>query len=48
MNRGSEWRIWDLHFHTPSSYDYQDRSVNKRVCQNANIILMILQFETIQ
>jgi len=19
--RGSEWRIWDLHFHTPSSYD---------------------------
>lgn len=20
--RGSEWRKWDLHFHTPSSYDY--------------------------
>ena len=19
MNRGSEWRIWDLHVHTPSS-----------------------------
>ena len=30
MNRGSEWRIWDLHFHTPSSYDYQDRSVNNQ------------------
>ena len=27
MNRGSEWRIWDLHFHTPSSYDYNDKSV---------------------
>ncbi|QOD67369.1 hypothetical protein HF329_05305 [Chitinophaga oryzae] len=26
-NRGSEWRKWDLHFHTPSSYDYQDKSV---------------------
>lgn len=31
--RGSEWRIWDLHFHTPSSYDYKDKSVN-----NQNII----------
>lgn len=27
MNRGSEWRIWDLHFHTPSSCDYKDSSV---------------------
>lgn len=27
MNRGSEWRIWDLHFHTPASYDYKDMSV---------------------
>lgn len=27
MSRGSEWRIWDLHFHTPSSYDYKDKSV---------------------
>lgn len=25
--RGSEWRKWDLHFHTPSSYDYWDKSV---------------------
>lgn len=23
----SEWRKWDLHFHTPSSYDYKDKSV---------------------
>jgi ABC-type lipoprotein export system ATPase subunit len=22
--RGSEWRKWDLHFHTPSSYDVSD------------------------
>ncbi|MDV3502119.1 TrlF family AAA-like ATPase [Elizabethkingia anophelis] len=26
INRGSEWRKWDLHFHTPSSYDYKDKS----------------------
>lgn len=26
-NRGSKWRIWDLHVHTPSSYDYEDKSV---------------------
>ena len=30
MNRGSEWRIWDLHFHTPSSYDYKDNSVKNQ------------------
>ncbi|WP_144892241.1 TrlF family AAA-like ATPase [Flavobacterium tiangeerense] len=28
--RGSEWRKWDLHFHTPSSYDYQDLSVTNQ------------------
>lgn len=28
MNRGSEWHKWDLHFHTPSSYDYQDKSIS--------------------
>jgi len=27
FNRGSEWRKWDLHFHTPSSYDYKDKSI---------------------
>lgn len=27
MSRGSEWRIWDLHFHTPASYDYKYKSV---------------------
>lgn len=26
--KGSEWRRWDLHFHTPSSYDYKDKSLN--------------------
>jgi hypothetical protein len=25
--RGSEWRKCDLHFHTPSSYDYKDKSI---------------------
>ena len=28
--RGSIWRKWDLHFHTPSSYDYQDKSVTNQ------------------
>jgi len=31
--RGSEWRKWDLHLHTPSSYDYKDKSIS-----NQNII----------
>ena len=35
MNRGSEWRIWDLHFHTPLSYDYQDKSVKNQDIINA-------------
>jgi len=27
LELGSEWIKWDLHFHTPSSYDYGDKSV---------------------
>lgn len=30
---GSEWRKWDLHVHTPSSYDYKDKSIT-----NENLI----------
>lgn len=26
-SKGSEWHVWDLHFHTPSSYDYKDKTV---------------------
>lgn len=29
-NKGSEWRKWDLHFHTPSSYDYENKSVTNQ------------------
>ncbi|GET47003.1 hypothetical protein RCZ01_23050 [Capnocytophaga felis] len=29
-NRGSEWRKWDLHFHTPSSYDYEDKGITNQ------------------
>src|ERR1700726_1516202 len=25
---GSTWGKWDLHFHTPSSFDYQDKGVS--------------------
>lgn len=32
--RGSEWRKWDLHFHTPSSYDYQFKgATNDQILQ---------------
>lgn len=31
-NQGSLWNRWDLHFHTPSSFDYEDSSVtNKQI-----------------
>ena len=29
-NIGSTWRKWDLHLHTPSSYDYIDKSVTNQ------------------
>ena len=28
FSKGAEWRKWDLHLHTPSSYDYKDKSVS--------------------
>ncbi|MCP4163214.1 MAG: hypothetical protein GY760_24390 [Deltaproteobacteria bacterium] len=28
--KGSEWRKWDLHFHTPSSHDYENKSVTNQ------------------
>lgn len=44
FDRGSEWRKWDLHFHTQSSYDYKDKSItdqdiiNKLVSNNISAI----------
>lgn len=38
MNRGSEWNKWDLHFHTPSSYDYKDKTVT-----NAQLIEKLVE-----
>lgn len=33
-SRGSIWRKWDFHLHTPSSYDYHDKSTtNARIVQ---------------
>ncbi len=29
-SRGSEWRRWDLHLHTPSSYDYKNKSITNQ------------------
>lgn len=35
FERGSEWRLWDLHLHTPSSYDYRNKSTtNKDIIDN--------------
>lgn len=28
--RGSLWHRWDLHFHTPSSFDYDDKSITNQ------------------
>ena len=28
MSRGSEWRKWDLHVHTASSYDYKHKNID--------------------
>jgi len=36
--RGSIWRKWDLHLHTPASFDYQDKSVS-----NEKIIETLLE-----
>lgn len=30
FERGSEWRLWDLHLHSPSSYDYKNKSISNR------------------
>jgi ABC-type lipoprotein export system ATPase subunit len=27
---GSTWNKWDLHFHTPASFDYQDKSITNQ------------------
>jgi ABC-type lipoprotein export system ATPase subunit len=33
--QGSVWGRWDLHFHTPSSYDYLDKSItNEQIIDN--------------
>ena len=33
--QGSIWGRWDLHFHTPSSYDYLDKSItNEQLMEN--------------
>ncbi len=34
FSQGSIWRKWDLHFHTPSSYDYQDKSITNQTLIN--------------
>ena len=45
--RGSEWRKWDLHIHTPSSYDYKDKTItneefiNKLVENNISAVAII-------
>lgn len=31
--RGSEWRRWDLHFHTPSSYDVKNNVSNQKIVE---------------
>jgi len=33
FKRGSEWRKWDLHLHTPSSFDYRGNPTNEEIIQ---------------
>lgn len=28
--RGSQWHRWDLHLHTPASFDYEDKSITNQ------------------
>lgn len=37
FSRGSEWRKWDLHFHSPSSHDYLDKSLTDQELINGLI-----------
>ena len=47
MNKGSEWRIWDLHLHIPASYDYKDKTttneeiVNELVNNGVSVVAII-------
>ena len=34
MNIGSIWHRWDLHYHTPSSYDYKNKSKTNEMLVN--------------
>lgn len=33
FERGSEWRKWDLHLHSPSSFDYKGNPTNEEIIQ---------------
>ena len=37
--RGSEWRKWDLHVHTASSYDYEYKNNKKLEFDESKFIL---------
>ena len=41
QNKGSEWKKWDLHFHSPSSYDYGNKNVTN------NEIISVLHSQNI-
>ncbi|WP_419779534.1 TrlF family AAA-like ATPase [Maridesulfovibrio sp.] len=44
FSKGAEWRKWDLHVHTPASYDYKDKSLSSDdimravIAQNVSVI----------
>jgi hypothetical protein len=40
--RGSIWRQWDLHIHTPASYDYLDKSVTSAEIVDALIAAQVV------
>lgn len=52
FSKGSEWRKWDLHFHTSSSYDYGDKSITNEdiinvLCKNEISVVCITDHNVI-
>lgn len=47
--KGAEWQKWDLHLHTPSSYDYKDKSItdNNKVATNRTKFIKQLSIKSL-
>lgn len=48
IQRGSEWRKWDLHVHTPASYDWDSKckKTNSNIVDTAKKLIAIYDQKT--